>query len=233
MILKPIHTRGDHSMSKYIAIEGAIGVGKSALARRLGDRLNARVFMEGYEKNPFIADFYEDMKANALPTQLFFLLSRYQQLQTIRQTDILDEYIITDYLFEKDLIFSALTLNENELIIHRRLYDLLKNSIVKPDLVIFLQAETQTLMERIKARNRDFEKKMDAEYIEQLNREYNLFFFRFTAAPLLIVKTTGVDFINIDANIDILIDEIARIKSGRHYFEPPGAKYSPGRLYIR
>jgi deoxyadenosine/deoxycytidine kinase len=206
----------------YIAIEGPIGVGKSALAERLAARLDATAVLEDTE-NPFLADFYADRPGAALQTQLFYLLSRHRQQIGLRQTDLFSQITVCDYLFDKDKIFAYLNLDDNELFIYQRLYDLLARDVSPPDLVIYLQAPTDVLLRRLRARARDPERQAlspDPEYIRELNEAYQHFFFHYSATPLLVVETSQFDPEGHEEAIDDLIRQVRGMGKGTRYYVP-------------
>ncbi len=180
----------------YIAIEGPIGVGKTSLVKLLAKKLDARTILEQFEENPFLTDFYDDPERFAFQTQLFFLLQRYQQQQELRQVDIFHNLLVTDYMFVKDRLFASLNLNEKELTLYETVANLLERNVINPDLVIYLQADTDTLLKNISYRKRSFEKNMSRDYIEALNQVYNEYFFRYQDSPLLIINTNNIDFVN-------------------------------------
>jgi deoxyguanosine kinase len=194
--------------AEYIAIEGVIGVGKTTLAGILGQRLGARQQLEEVEENPFLEKFYGDMRGYAFQTQIFFLLSRYRQQMDLTQASLFARKIVSDYIFAKDRIFAHINLNDDELALYQRLADILEKSIAKPDVVVYLQAGTDMLMERIHRRGRPYEKSMPREYIETLNRAYNYFFFHYEDTPLIIVQTESVDFVNNPAHVDKLLEMV-------------------------
>jgi deoxyguanosine kinase len=207
---------------RHIAIEGPIGAGKTALAERLGTRLDATVVLEEAE-NPFLADFYADKPGSALQTQLFYLLSRHRQQTALRQTDLFSQITIADYLFDKDRIFAYLNLDDNELFIYQRLYDLLARDIAAPDLVVFLQAPTDVLLRRMHTRRRDAESvalQPDDEYVRELNEAYHHFFFHYSATPLLVVETSQFDSTGSDEALDDLIKQIRGMGPGTRYYVP-------------
>jgi deoxyguanosine kinase len=207
---------------RHIAIEGPIGAGKTALAERLGTRLDATVVLEEAE-NPFLTDFYADKPGSALQTQLFYLLSRHRQLTALRQTDLFSQTTIADYLFDKDRIFAYLNLDDNELFIYQRLYDLLARDVPTPDLVVFLQAPTDVLLRRVHTRRRDPESvalQPDDDYLRELNEAYHHFFFHYDATPLLVVETSQFDADGSDEAVDHLIKQIRSMGPGTRYYVP-------------
>jgi deoxyguanosine kinase len=207
---------------RYIAIEGPIGAGKTALAERLGARLDATVVLEDTE-NPFLADFYADRPGAALQAQLFYLLNRHRQQTSLRQADLFSQMTICDYLFDKDKIFAYLNLDDNELFIYQRLYDLLARDVVPPDLVLYLQAPTEVLLRRLRVRGADAEAAAfnpDPDYLRELNEAYHHFFFHYAATPLLVVETSQID---VDASDEALEDLMKQIRSagpGTRYYVP-------------
>jgi deoxyadenosine/deoxycytidine kinase len=207
---------------KYIAIEGVIGIGKTTLAHLLSDRLGGNLILEVVEGNPFLKDFYINRAKYSFQTQIFFLMNRYSQQEELRQTDMFKRTIISDYLFEKDRIFAYLNLDENELKLYEKLYEFFASKITVPDLVIYLQASTEVIMERIRQRGRDFEKEISNDYIENLNNAYNYFFFHYDTAPLLVVSCNSVDFVNNPTDFEELVKEINSMNQGKRYFNPSG-----------
>ncbi|MFC1627594.1 deoxynucleoside kinase [Gemmatimonadota bacterium] len=208
--------------ARYIAIEGPIGVGKTSLATLLGRRLGARLVLERPDENPFLDDFYKDAKRYAFKTQLFFTLSRYMQQQDFSQQDLFHDLVIADYLFAKDKIFAYLTLDDKELALYEKLVDLIEPEIVVPDLIIYLQATTEVLIERIHRRGRSFERRLSEDYLRSLNEAYNYYFFHYDASPLLVVNTSEIDFVHKQADLDDLIEEIKRPHSGTTFYGPGG-----------
>ncbi|HEY5675396.1 MAG TPA: deoxynucleoside kinase [Myxococcales bacterium] len=209
---------------RYIAVEGPIGVGKTSLTRALSKRFGARTVLEVVEENPFLASFYQDRNKFAFQTQLFFLLSRFKQQQELFQQDLFSQVTVSDYLFAKDRIFASITLDPNELTLYERVYEHLGPRVMKPDLVIYLQARLEVLLARIKKRGRDFERKFDAEYLAELSRTYNDFFHRYEETPLLIINTSDIDFVESDEDFEELIRAMASIKYGTHYYQPLGTR---------
>ena len=210
---------------RYIAIEGPIGAGKTSLARRLATRIDARTVLEEAE-NPFLDDFYTGRPGAALQSQLFFLLNRHRQQLAERQSDLFAQATVCDYLFDKDKIFAYLNLDDNELFIYQRLYDLLARDVAAPDLVVYLQAPTDVLLRRMKDRFReDSEPGMaepDASYLRELNEAYQHFFFHYTATPLLVVETAQVDLRGSDDAVDDLVRQIEGMTLGTRYYVPRG-----------
>ncbi|HJM10459.1 MAG: deoxynucleoside kinase [Candidatus Marinimicrobia bacterium] len=204
----------------YVAIEGVIGVGKTSLAHLLEERLNAKLVMEKFDENPFLSDFYIDPERYAFQTQLFFLLSRYRQQQELRQTDVFHKLVICDYMFVKDRLFASLNLDDKEMSLYDSVAKILEKNILNPDLVIYLQAETPKLMERITLRGRDFEKNMSPDYIDALNQIYNEYFFRYQESPLLIINTNDIDFVHNEEDLEEVIRYIRQPVSGTKFFNP-------------
>lgn len=203
---------------KYISIEGSIGAGKTSLAQLLAERAKARLVLERLEENPFLPKFYADRAKYAFQSQLFFLLNRYSQQRELLQQDLFYDCIICDYLFARDRIFAYLNLNEDELLLYEHIYEFLDEAIPKPDLVVYLQASTDILMERIKRRGRDYEKRISQEYVRELNERYNSFFFHYSQTPLLVVNTDNLDFIHDERDLMELAGKIQRMKAGKEYY---------------
>lgn len=207
---------------RYIAIEGPIGVGKTRLAERLAGRIEASTVLEDGD-NPFLADFYNERPGAALQAQLFFLLNRHRQLMGLRQADLFQHTIVCDYLFDRDKIFAYLNLDDNELFIYQRLYDLLSRDIAPPDLVVYLQAPTDVLLRRIKQHPVDSERQLpslDADYVRELNEAYQHFFFHYTSTPLLVVETSQFDPDTSDDALDDLVRQINGMGKGTRYYVP-------------
>jgi deoxyadenosine/deoxycytidine kinase len=210
----------DMENPRYIAIEGPIGVGKSSLAGLLAREFYGRTMAEEVEANPFLSMFYRDIKKYAFQTQIFFLLSRYQQQKEMFQQDLFTSTVVSDYMFAKDRIFAYLTLDENELGLYEQVYRLLDTRIPKPDLVIFLQASTEVLKERIGKRDKEYEQGIEEEYLERLVEAYNRYFFYYTDTPLLVVNTSDIDFVNEPKDLGNLVKEIRSIKGGSQHYIP-------------
>lgn len=210
--------------ARYIVVEGPIGVGKTSLVNILSKGLNARTVYEIVEENPFLSSFYGDRRKYAFQTQLFFLLSRFKQQQELWQQDLFNQVTVSDYLFAKDRIFAGLTLDPNELGLYERVYDLLGPRVVKPDLVIYLQSRLDVLLARIKKRGREFERKFDTAYLEQVCRSYNDFFFHYNETPLLVVNTSDIDFVGNADDLESLLTAVRRMKKGTQYYNPMGRR---------
>jgi deoxyguanosine kinase len=208
----------------YIAVEGAIGVGKTSVVERLAERLDATTVLEEWSQNPFLKAFYEGTPGSSFQVELFFLLSRYRQQQELTQRSLFTQATICDYFFEKSKVFAYLNLEDSELLIYERLYSLLAESVPKPDLVVYLQAPTEVLMKRIRTRGRPEESRLSEEYLAEVNRAYNYFFFHYTQTPLLVVNTTDVDLVKSSEDLDDLIRQIRSMGKGTQYYVPRGTK---------
>ena len=206
--------------ARYFVTDGPIGVGKTSLTSLLAEELGARLIHERAEDNPFLADFYRDPDRYRFQTQTFFLLNRFAQQQEMAQPDLFTRITISDYLFAKDRIFAHLTLNDHELALYEQFYKMLEPRIVKPDLVIFLQASTDTLLKRIKQRGRSYEKEMNPDYIADVNEAYNQFFFHYTETPLLVINTSDIDFVHRREDLDDLLKQVLSMKQGTQYYVP-------------
>ena len=206
--------------ARYIALEGPIGVGKTSLADFLANEFKGRTLLEEVDDNPFLGNFYKDRKKHAFQTQLFFLLSRYRQQKDLGQQELFNSTVVSDYLFAKDKIFAYLNLDENELALYEQVYRLLDARIQKPDLVIYLQARTEVLIERIRKRNKDYERDIEEEYIESLVDAYNRYFFYYADSPLLVVNTSDIDFVKFPDDLSNMVNEIKSIKGGVQHYIP-------------
>ena len=216
--------KGTPTSPRYIVVEGPIGVGKTSLVERLSQRLGARTLLEVVEDNPFLGDFYKDPPRYAFQAQLWFLLNRYRQQQELAQFDLFRQTLITDYLFAKDKIFAYVNLEDHELALYERTHALLEIRVPPPDLVIFLQASTETLRSRIATRGKPYERAITAKYLEDLNAAYTHFFFHYTASPLLVVTTSDIDFVKRPEDFDDLVKEIMQTRAGTHYYVPLGSR---------
>jgi len=206
--------------NRYIVVEGVIGAGKTSLTRLLTERLGARLLLEEVEENPFLKDFYTDRARYAFQTQMHFLFGRYQQQRELRQQDLFREKTVSDYLFQKDRIFANLNLSDKELVLYEKVAGWLELEVTRPDVVVYLQASTDTLMERVAKRGRPFERDMDRTYMQALNEAYNYFFFHYTEAPTLIVNTNGIDFVRNRADLEDLEARILGHHEGTVYYTP-------------
>jgi len=204
----------------YIAIEGPIGVGKTSLANLMSKELSARLVREEFDENPFLPDFYKDPERFAFQTQLFFLLQRYRQQQELRQVDMFQKLLVTDYMFVKDRLFASLNLGEKEMQLYDTVANLLERNIIKPDLVIYLQADTDTLMKNIALRGREMETDITYEYIDALSQVYTEYFFRYQDTPLVIINTNNIDFVHNEDDLKEVIKYIRQPVSGTKFFNP-------------
>jgi deoxyadenosine/deoxycytidine kinase len=210
--------------ARYIAVEGPIGVGKTTLASLLVERLGGRFVAESFADNPFLASFYEDRQKYAFQTQLFFLLSRFQQQQSLFQQDLFNQVTVADYLFAKDRIFASLNLDPNELALYEQVYALLGGRTVKPDLVVYLQARVDVLVSRVRRRGREMERRVDADYLARLSTAYNDFFFHYDDTPLLVVNTSDIDLAASAADAEALLQVIRRHRKGTAHYNPDGGR---------
>jgi deoxyguanosine kinase len=204
----------------YIAIEGPIGVGKTSLAQALGLRIGARIVLEDTDSNPFIARFYQDPEKYAFAVQLYFLLTRYNQQRQLAQQDLFAQATVTDYLLAKDRIFARLNLDPDELVLYEGVYRLLDGQLAKPDLVVYLRARVEVLAERLRKRNRTFERHISLEYLESVSAAYRDFFFYYDETPLLVVDSSEIDFVADPDDLEDLLREIDRTSTGSHYYVP-------------
>lgn len=204
----------------YIAVEGPIGVGKTSLTRLLARELGARLVLEEVEENPFLARFYDEPDKYALPVQLYFLLMRYNQQRALAQQDLFAQRTVADYLFAKDRIFAGLNLAPEEMTLYDSVYRLLDARMPKPDLVVYMSAKVQVLAERLRKRNRDFERNISFEYLERVSVAFRDFFFYYDETPLLVVDTSEIDFVEDSDDLRELVREIENAGAGVQHFVP-------------
>ena len=203
---------------RYLVVEGPIGAGKTSLARRLASRLSAEVVLEQPEENPFLTRFYRDMARYALPTQLFFLFQRARMLEPLAQPDLFARPVIGDFLLDKDPLFARLTLTADELTLYQKIYDALRPRSPAPDAVIYLQASAPTLIERVRRRAKAYERAVTEEYLALLADSYARFFYHYDAAPLLIVNSENLNFVERDADFELLVSRLRGMRTRREFF---------------
>ena len=204
---------------KFLAIEGPIGVGKTILAKKLGEKLNSQLILEE-SINPFLHEFYQNKKGAGFKTQLFFLVNRYTQLMNSKQTSLFHNSIICDYIIEKDKIFACLNLDNQELAIYNKLYTLLAKELPQPDVVIYLQAKPDVLLHRIKKRNLTYEKNISEDYLKELIQAFDYFFFHYKTTPLLVINTNQIDFVLNEAHFKEILKAIDTMRAGTQYYTP-------------
>ena len=208
---------------RFIAIEGAIGAGKTSLVNFLGEQYDAHLILEDNDSNPFISQFYEDKEAYSFQTQVFFLLSRYNQYMQLAQRDLFNSVVVIDYLFQRDKVFARLNLEDHEFSLYEQIFNLIDTKVPKPDLVIYLQASTEVLQERVAKRGREYEAFMDPDYLDSVNKAFNNFFFYYSETPLLVINTNEIDFVEKKCDLDELIKKVNSHKIGREYYNPLGS----------
>ncbi len=204
----------------YLVVEGAIGVGKTSLVKRLAESFGSETLLENAQENPFLDRFYQDGQQAALPTQLFFLFQRSQQLQALRQRDMFRTALVADFMLEKDPLFARQNLDEEELKLYEQVFAQLAVETPVPDLVVYLQAPVETLMQRIKKRNRKVELAITADYLQRLSDAYTEFFYYYNRSPLLIINAAEINPVERDADYQLLLERICSIRRGKHYFNP-------------
>ncbi|MEC8454775.1 MAG: deoxynucleoside kinase [Pseudomonadota bacterium] len=205
---------------RFIAVEGPIGVGKTSLTKRLAETFNYELLLENAEENPFLDRFYQNPRQHALATQLFFLFQRAQQIEESRQSDLFEPVRVSDFLIDKDMLFAELNLEKDEYNLYHKVYQHLVIDAPKPDLVIYLQAPTEVLLQRIQKRGIPSEQMIESEYLNQLNRAYTEFFHYYSDSKLLIVNSAEIDLVANDEDYDQLVTYILSLPNGTHYFNP-------------
>ena len=208
------------SRPDFIVVEGPIGVGKTSLAKRLADSFESELLLEGADENPFLERYYKKPGEAALPTQLFFLFQRAKQIQQLRQQDLFQPVRVADFLIEKDRLFAELTLQDDEFDLYEQVYANMTIDAPVPDLVIYLQAPVDILLQRINKRGIEAERKISSAYLQRLVDGYTDFFYQYNAAPLLIVNASEIDLVNSSQDYALLLEQVQTIRSGRHYFNP-------------
>ena len=203
---------------RYLVVEGPIGAGKTSLAKRLGEHLGADLLLEQPADNPFLARFYQDMARYALPTQLFFLFQRAKQIEPLAQTDMFRSPTVSDFLLDKDPLFARITLSGDEFALYQRIYEALRPHAPAPDLVVYLQAQPDILVDRVRRRAALFERGISEEYLALLAENYTRFFYHYDASPVLIVNSENLNFVQRDADFELLVDRIHGMKSRREFF---------------
>ena len=211
-------------MQHYIVIEGPLGVGKTSLAMMLSEKMGGQALLEDVEENPFLVNFYQNPKKYAFQTQVFFLLRRYHLTAELAQIDLFSRVTVSDFLFDKDRIFARVNLEDDEYWLYEQLFQVLRKRIVPPDLVIFLQAKTDVLVDRIRRRNKKYERTISHKYLDRINQAFNEFFFHYTDSPLLVVNASEIDFVNNPGEFEDLMAHIQAMKSGTQYYVPMSQK---------
>jgi len=208
------------SRPDFIVVEGPIGVGKTSLAKRLAASFDSELLLEGADENPFLERYYKKPSEAALPTQLFFLFQRARQMQELRQHDLFRPVRVADFLMEKDRLFAELTLQDDEFDLYEQVYENMTIDAPVPDLVIYLQAPVEILLQRINKRGIDAEKRISTAYLQRLVDGYTSFFYQYNSAPLLVVNASEIDLVNSTQDYELLLEQVQNVRSGRHYFNP-------------
>lgn len=203
---------------RYIVVEGPIGVGKTSLAQKLAQTLNAEVLLEGADANPFLPKFYQDMERYALATQLFFLFQRVEQVRVLKQGNLFGTTTVADFILDKDPLFARMTLSDEEFHLYQQIYSHLKPQAVTPDLVIYLQAPVEVLHERVLRRGLNYERPINEDYLEKLGESYSRYFYQYEASPLLIVNSENLNFVDDALDYELLLSRIQEMRSGREFF---------------
>jgi deoxyadenosine/deoxycytidine kinase len=215
---------GDRINPRYIAIEGAIGVGKTSLAKILANQFGWRLVQEEVGHNPFLERFYENPRKFAFQTQLFFLLSRYRQQRELAQGNLFDKGVVSDYVLAKDKIFALINLEDDEIALYDSIYRLLLPTVPRPDLVIYLQARPEVLLSRVRKRGVEYERNISLDYLRALSDAYNEYFFHYNETPLLVVNTSEIDFVESPRDLEHLVREVKSVKRGMHHYIPLGSR---------
>jgi deoxyadenosine/deoxycytidine kinase len=215
---------GDRINPRYIAIEGAIGVGKTSLAKILANQFAWRLVQEEVGHNPFLERFYENPRKFAFQTQLFFLLSRYRQQRELAQGNLFDKGVVSDYVLAKDKIFALINLEDDEIALYDSIYRLLLPTVPRPDLVIYLQARPEVLLSRVRKRGVEYERNISLDYLRALSDAYNEYFFHYNETPLLVVNTSEIDFVESPRDLEHLVREVKSVKRGMHHYIPLGSR---------
>jgi len=213
-----LSTRMPLAKFRHIVVEGPIGVGKTSLARRLAERLGSSLMLERPEENPFLPRFYQDMPRHALPTQLFFLFQRVNQLRELAQPDLFNRVTVSDFLIDKDPLFAQLTLSADEWRLYQQIFETLRPQAPKPDLVVYLQAQPETLYERVRRRGVDYERPISEDYLALLADSYSRFFYHYSASPVLMVNSERLNFVKNDDDFDLLLGRIGAMRGTREFF---------------
>ncbi len=215
---------GERIIPRYIAIEGAIGVGKTSLAKILANRFGWRLVQEEVGHNPFLERFYEDPRKYAFQTQLFFLLSRYRQQRELAQGNLFEKGVVSDYVLAKDKIFALINLEDDEISLYDSIYRLLVPTVPRPDLVIYLQARPEVLLSRVRKRGVEYERNISLDYLKTLSDAYNEYFFHYNETPLLVVNTSEIDFVESPRDLEHLVREVKSVKRGTYHYIPLGSR---------